>query len=990
MNVLIADFDLFRAVGGGQTFYRSIIEKNPRIEFHYLVDHEPADAERPANAHPIRYQRHFAAGDWDDFCDVQPPRWCIPAFLKANNVAYSVRGLRFDVVDLPDYEQFGLFLRPAFEVHGVDVGRVALSLHGRISTSIELNWLTEGTRNAQLVAQEDMQFQTADLRYGLSRTYLDEWRAKFDLESHYFSPLRFIEVPEPTATVAAPEPADLLFVGRTEKRKGPDLFVELAWWLPRASYNYAKIVGPQSFDPRGTGSNLHLYTMANNRLDEKDLQLWPVAAPWELKLIFAARMFTVVPSRYDTFNLVATESLLAGCPTAIGSGAGVCRFIEETYPGVPFVKIDVDNPYAAMPEILDVLRNYDDYRQRLVDALKAAHPSIEGPSLEAIYRAAPAFDRMVRRELDDWYARLMTHTPTPMRVAYSRLRKSAVNVAHKVTTQPMRHRMRYLRPRSVVWAVKTVLRERLRATRLRDRLQTGRVLLQADPMIDRYRQIHFAAERTAEELERKLDACAELVSQMGVDRIRLWREMGRLESLRGNHLVAATYRLRAIRLAGGDGLFDLPDLAETLRRHGYEREAAAADVMYTARPDSAERCSALLDEAFSANRRCGHDENYEFVDDRRDRNRYKTSVIVSLYDAADKLPMFLRALSLQTMFHRGQAELVLIDSASPGDEYAALKQMAGDLQIPIVYARTARRETIQTAWNRGITLARGGYLSFLGVDEGLLPPALEVLAGELDADPMLDWVQANSLVTAVNEKGHWLRDIMVYDRANYQQTLAYLETCYLSWVGALYRRDLHDRLGFYDGSFGAAGDTEFKNRVLPFIKTKAIPRTLGVFWNYPSGQTTQSPRAELEDLRAWYLHRSAAGVRRAMERRGAAEAEGLLHSTLRYRKSYCRHWSTDIEYAHHLTQFLRHRQPNSAASRLHGGIETLLSAYRALDCLPRISAKALRRSLLQTTRLADQVAAEHLRLVGERTEPAYRVFNDNRYEQHTQIWRAAA
>ena len=29
MKVLIADFDLFAKVGGGQTFYRSIILKNP-------------------------------------------------------------------------------------------------------------------------------------------------------------------------------------------------------------------------------------------------------------------------------------------------------------------------------------------------------------------------------------------------------------------------------------------------------------------------------------------------------------------------------------------------------------------------------------------------------------------------------------------------------------------------------------------------------------------------------------------------------------------------------------------------------------------------------------------------------------------------------------------------------------------------------------------------------------------------------------------------
>ena len=58
---------------------------------------------------------------------------------------------------------------------------------------------------------------------------------------------------------------------------------------------------------------------------------------------------------------------------------------------------------------------------------------------------------------------------------------------------------------------------------------------------------------------------------------------------------------------------------------------------------------------------------------------------------------------------------------------------------------------------------------------------------------------------------------MPYDRRKYQQDLVYLETCYLSWVGALYRRSIHDRFGYYDGSFRGAGDTEFKSRILPFI-----------------------------------------------------------------------------------------------------------------------------------------------------------------------------
>src|SRR5690349_9918009 len=134
---------------------------------------------------------------------------------------------------------------------------------------------TEGECNQELVAQEDMQFQAVDLRYGLSLSYLDEWREKFDLASHYLSPLRFIELewrekfdlashylsplrfierPTPKTVRVSSKSPDLLFVGRTEKRKGPDLFVDLAWWLPRDCFRDAKIIGPESYDPHGKGS----------------------------------------------------------------------------------------------------------------------------------------------------------------------------------------------------------------------------------------------------------------------------------------------------------------------------------------------------------------------------------------------------------------------------------------------------------------------------------------------------------------------------------------------------------------------------------------------------------------------------------------------------------------------------------------------------------------------------------------------------------------
>ncbi|HEV7225872.1 MAG TPA: glycosyltransferase [Pirellulales bacterium] len=990
MKVLLADFDLFATTGGGQTFYRSIIEANPTIQFFYLSVSEPSNAVRPANARPIPFRERYALAAWDGYCDVAPPRWLLPAFVRANNVAHSAIGHEFDVIDLPDYEQFGTFLRPALAHHGVRHGRIALSLHGRISTSIALNWGTEGPPPREIEAMEDLQFQAVDLRYGLSRSYLDEWRAKYDIDSHYLSPWRFLKPASPTRTTADDGPPHLQFIGRAEKRKGPDLFVELALWLPRESYRGAFLVGPQDWDAQGVGSNQRLQAMMKNRGCADAVALLPSANRCDLERLFASRAVTCLPSRYDTFNLVAMESLLAGCPTAVGSGAGVCRFLEESLPDVPFIKIEIDDWRACVPRIQEVLANYDAYRDRLVDRVQSAGRVAAGADLPEIYRSQPVAVRTIQAEADEWYRRLMhRQIEVESHPSARRWKTTAKQLVKSRTTPDFRRRLRSLHPRRAAAAAKSALKQRLRGTSLRGALSAGQSLTQAESFLESYRHIHHASERTDADLQVKARCYGELISRFRADRSRLWRELARIEALRADTLTAATYRLRAMRLAGDDRFQDLSSVQTALERHGYQLEAATAAAMFGPAGDRDAQCAQLLADALERNRSCPPS-SFEFVDDRRNGAACRVSVIASLYDAADKLAIFLRALSLQTLFGRGQAEVVLVDSGSPAGEYAVFQRLADELRMPIVYARSAQRETIQAAWNRGISLSRAEYLSFLGVDEGILPPTLDLLAQELDADPALDWVQANSLVTNVNEQGQWLSDIMTYDRSGYRQSFVYLDTCYLSWVGALYRRGIHDRCGHYDASFGAAGDTEFKGRVLPFIKSKVIPQTLGVFWNYPSGQTTCSPRAEIEDLRAWYLHRTLAGVRYAFGQRDPSDAEEALHAALRYRKSYCKHWSTDVEYAHNLALFLKEQAPHVPAARLLDGLAALLGTYRSLDYFGQVTAKTIPWSLSRAFYVAQKAVRQHYELSGERVRPAYQVFNDNRHEQHTQLWGKAA
>jgi glycosyltransferase involved in cell wall biosynthesis len=990
MKVLIADFDFFAKVGGGQTFYRNLIRKNPHIEFYYFIQDEKSTGDRPANAHGILFKEAYLIQDLAGYFDIDPPQWAKPLFVQASNLAALVQGMEFDVVDTPDYYQWGLFLAPALRHHEVNYQKLALSMHGVISTTLRLDWFQDNAENLPLRIQEQKQYEICDLRYGISRSYLEEWQAISPASSHYYHPLHFFDLPDPVLTNEDQTLPDLNFVGRTEKRKGPDIFIELAWWLPQNGFDQANIIGPHSFDPTGTISSESLIrSMLKNRLES--IQLLPAQSQPELFKRFQQKSITFTPSRYDTLNLVALESLFSGCPTAIGAGAGVCRLLADDFPNIPWVKIDISNIYAALEPLVNILENYQTYRQQLVEAVKDASLTANSPNITEIYQTEGAGNAGVQAEIDRWYAQLIN---------YWQKQQETFPLIQTLKTQ--------LKPitKPVFYGLKNTVNNTKEKARQVLGNDYNAQALKVPFLGNRYRQVMNQSEQTNAALDKKLEMLwrigsgykSELLGMRGklgvnyrVDRVRLWRELARVEELRGNTLITATYKLRALRAIGEDKFGDLPGVLQILEEKGFHKEAQAVAAMYGG--DSSqrgERCFELIEQARIDNLHNPANDQYEIWDDRRQKTEYSATIIVSLYKAEQKLKYFLETLQHQTLIKRGEAEVILVDSGSPTDEYSVFKDIAPNLGYDLLYVRSAQRETIQSAWNRGISLAHSPYLAFLGVDETILPQCLEILAKELDQDPELDWAIGHSLVTNVDPQGSWVNDIMPYDRTGYEQDLVYLETCYLSWVGALYRKSIHDRFGYYDASFRGAGDTEFKSRVMPFIKSKVVDQILGLFWNYPEDRTTQSPNIEIEDTRAWYLHRTLAGVKYAFQGRSPEEVENLLYHCLGYRKSYCQHTSTDFDHAYNLAQYLHQLNPQSPALKFLPGIQTGLECYRAIDYLPSLEKITPVKLIWNCRQQLSQIEQEHRSYWPPgrdgRQLPTYKIFNDNRHEQHAFLW----
>lgn len=971
MKVLLLTNDLYLAVGGGQTVYRTIIESAPDVDFYYFRHLESeANKQRPANAHTFTPIPNIAHQLYP-VTEPMYPGYCLNALNRLADYAKSVAGQSFDIVESPDYDVIGSFIRDVFKYYNVTIGRVVLAMHGNLSTSIQLNW-----NRSETISLEDLerrQFIAADGVYSISPAYMKEWTDRFPRPITYIDPLHFVKR-NPIDSVYVDDShkkPDLCCVGRLEKRKGHDIFLELARWLPKSSYGCPLLIGSNEYIPGWGLATDVLYGQAVHR-DMSEIHHLGELTKGKLDAFYKGKNLAILPVRYDTLNLVALEALFQGCPTAVSGEAGVCEYLDRQWPGLPYVKIDFSNLYSCVDALQNILANYGQYRQKLHDYLHDNPVNLPPLNMRALYQA-------------------FLDAPEPVLIQQPLLnrrywRPFLRNLASRTIPQPVKKIARRINNKRRLLSAQLYrsLRSWVKFGRYRHYRYMDSVAANSRNM----RWVAWRSENSKAEMKDKLADFYRLCESAPIMRPLYWKEIARLEDLRSKPIFSATYKLRVMRALGDDRFGLLDSCQKSLEILGYTDGAEAAKAMYGGNSGQADKQVYAFLKAARAKNISKPDLPYEILEDRRDPTLApRVSIIVSLYNAASKLNFFLTALARQTLLKAGQVEIIIQDSASPTDEKGELERFLKKTPLNLVYGRSPERETIQCAWNRGIKLARAPYLVFLGVDEGLYPEALEVMASALDNDSDVDWVMANSHIMDVDSRGVLARDVMTYDRTDATKDHVYLETCYLSWVGGMYRKDIHDRCGYYDETFRGAGDTEFKNRILPDINVKFIPATLGIFFNYPEERATASPMAEIEDSRAWYIHRTLGGVRYAFENRPLEDLKKQLLRTLGYRKSYCGHLSTDFDYGMVLAEYGCERGGDDWWQAMRADLVRLRKILLTLE----YGFKPGRLSLRQYKGLfkeALNLQRKHADMLGDNAQPTYNLFNDNRYEQHSWLWRS--
>jgi glycosyltransferase involved in cell wall biosynthesis len=237
----------------------------------------------------------------------------------------------------------------------------------------------------------------------------------------------------------------------------------------------------------------------------------------------------------------------------------------------------------------------------------------------------------------------------------------------------------------------------------------------------------------------------------------------------------------------------------------------------------------------------------------------RVSALVSAYNSAVFLRGRLDDLLRQTLYQRGELEIIVINSASTDTTQAILER---EYLKHITLIQTPFRESMYAAWNRGIRPAQGDYIIPANCDDRLHPDACAILADYLDAHDNTGMICPDSYVTstpnAVWSTDYELSSAPPYPEGRLNFPNVPLTTACTIGNTPMWRTSLHEQYGLFDLSYLIAGDYEWALRLAAHgVRIDRVPDVLGLFYFHPSTQgQLYSEQSAYESRRALLKWRS--------------------------------------------------------------------------------------------------------------------------------------
>lgn len=128
----------------------------------------------------------------------------------------------------------------------------------------------------------------------------------------------------------------------------------------------------------------------------------------------------------------------------------------------------------------------------------------------------------------------------------------------------------------------------------------------------------------------------------------------------------------------------------------------------------------------------------------------KVSIIIPIYKAKERLDACLTSCLRQSM---EQWEAICVDDGSPDGSGEIIDSFAAkDARFVVIHQENAG---VSAARNKGLSVARGNYVTMLDADDELTPDALEKMVQAMEAAPEIDMVAAGYVLLTKSQEIHY-------------------------------------------------------------------------------------------------------------------------------------------------------------------------------------------------------------------------------------------
>lgn len=226
------------------------------------------------------------------------------------------------------------------------------------------------------------------------------------------------------------------------------------------------------------------------------------------------------------------------------------------------------------------------------------------------------------------------------------------------------------------------------------------------------------------------------------------------------------------------------------------------------------------------------------------------TAIVSTYNSEAFIAECLADLTRQTVADR--MEIIVVDAASPQNERGVVEAFQ-KVHRNITYVRTGEQIGVYAAWNLALRIARGKYVTPFSTNDRLRSDSYATMSSALDNHPEVTLVYGDSYLTEIPHEtfeNHTRAGECRWPEYSYEDLLNHCR------VGPhpMWRKAIHEEIGYFDEQYIALGDQEFWLRMGERHQLLHLQEFTGLYWSSPEGLSNRSEIStpEVAEIRKKY------------------------------------------------------------------------------------------------------------------------------------------